>query len=190
MRRVSLFVDQKCDGRKVREWCICKAKLSTYCEPSRSAAFASSNCGSPTAGTPQGVPRHPRGTRDALDQGMTFDGKLDRRLLAHPGVRRPRRPDLTTFQLLPWYDEGAGWRGSSATSSTSTAALDGCPRQQLRRVRGEAAPRATPSSSRPRSSTSTSRARDGRRHRCRSTAAVTSTYCPTTPRANCDDEPS
>jgi glutamine synthetase len=72
---------------------------------------------------------------DALDDGMTFDGS------AIDGFSRVQesdvlaRPDLTTFQLLPWYPEGAG----VASVFCDIVELDGtafvgCPRQQLRRV--------------------------------------------------------
>ena len=80
----------------------------------------------------------PAELEDALDQGMTFDGS------SIDGFSRTQesdvlaRPDLTTFQLLPWYEEGAGVARASATSSTSTARPLTDARQQLRRVLGEA----------------------------------------------------
>ncbi|HEV3267962.1 MAG TPA: glutamine synthetase family protein, partial [Acidimicrobiales bacterium] len=45
------------------------------------------------------------------------------------------RPDLTTFQLLPWYEQGAGVaRVFCDIVNIDGTAFDGCPRQQLRRV--------------------------------------------------------
>jgi glutamine synthetase len=50
----------------------------------------------------------PAELEDALDDGMTFDGS------AIDGFSRTQesdvlaRPDLTTFQLLPWHAEGEG----------------------------------------------------------------------------------
>ena len=72
---------------------------------------------------------------DALDEGMIFDGS------AIDGFSRVQesdvlaRPDLTTFQLLPWYADGAG----VASVFCDIVRIDGepfegCPRQQLRRV--------------------------------------------------------
>ncbi len=77
----------------------------------------------------------PAELEDALDQGMTFDGS------AIDGFSRTTesdllaKPDLTTFQILPWYDEGA----PVARVLCDIVTLDGtpfygCPRQQLRRV--------------------------------------------------------
>ena len=49
------------------------------------------------------------------------------------------RPDLTTFQLLPWYEEGAGVaRVFCDIVNIDGTPFDGCPRQQLRRVLDEA----------------------------------------------------
>lgn len=81
----------------------------------------------------------PAELEDALDQGMTFDGS------SIDGFSRTQesdvlaRPDLTTFQLLPWYDEGAGVaRVFCDIVNIDGTPFDGCPRQQLRRVLGEA----------------------------------------------------
>ena len=81
----------------------------------------------------------PAELEDALDQGMTFDGS------AIDGFSRTKesdvlaRPDLTTFQLLPWYEEGAGVaRVFCDITNIDGTPFDGCPRQQLRRVLGEA----------------------------------------------------
>ena len=76
---------------------------------------------------------------DALDEGMTFDGS------AIDGFSRVQesdvlaRPDLTTFQLLPWYPEGSG----IASVFCDIVEIDGtpfvgCPRHQLQRVLADA----------------------------------------------------
>jgi glutamine synthetase len=77
----------------------------------------------------------PAELEDALDQGMTFDGS------AIDGFSRTQesdvlaRPDLTTFQLLPWYEEGAGVaRVFCDINNIDGTPFEGCPRQQLRFV--------------------------------------------------------
>ena len=77
----------------------------------------------------------PAELEDALEEGMTFDGS------AIDGFSRTResdvlaRPDLTTFQLLPWYDEGVGVaRVFCDIHNIDGTPFEGCPRQQLRRV--------------------------------------------------------
>jgi glutamine synthetase len=80
----------------------------------------------------------PAELEDALDQGMTFDGS------SIDGFSRTSdtsesdvlaRPDLTTFQLLPWYEEGTGIaRVFCDIVNIDGTPFDGCPRQQLRRV--------------------------------------------------------
>ena len=86
-------------------------------------------------GRPKAFHVTPAELEDALDQGMTFDGS------SIDGFSRVResdvlaRPDLTTFQLLPWYDEGAGVaRVFCDIVNIDGTPFDGCPRQQLRRV--------------------------------------------------------
>ena len=81
----------------------------------------------------------PAELEDALEQGMTFDGS------AIDGFSRTQesdvlaRPDLTTFQLLPWYEEGAGVaRVFCDINNINGTPFEGCPRQQLRRVLDEA----------------------------------------------------
>ncbi len=81
----------------------------------------------------------PAELEDALDQGMTFDGS------SIDGFSRTQesdvlaRPDLSTFQLLPWYEEGAGVaRVFCDIVNIDGTPFEGCPRQQLRRVLGEA----------------------------------------------------
>ncbi len=66
---------------------------------------------------------------------MTFDGS------AIDGFSRTTesdllaRPDLTTFQLLPWYEPGEGMaRVFCDIVNIDGTPFDGCPRQQLRRV--------------------------------------------------------
>jgi len=77
----------------------------------------------------------PAELEDALDQGLTFDGS------AIDGFSRTAesdvlaRPDLTTFELLPWYEEGHGIaRVFCDIVNIDGTPFDGCPRQQLRRV--------------------------------------------------------
>ena len=77
----------------------------------------------------------PAELEDALEEGMTFDGS------AIDGFSRVResdvlaRPDLTTFQLLPWYEAGGGVaRVFCDINNIDGTPFDGCPRQQLRRV--------------------------------------------------------
>jgi glutamine synthetase len=81
----------------------------------------------------------PAELEDALDQGMTFDGS------AIDGFSRTTesdllaRPDLTTFQLLPWYEQGSGVaRVFCDIVNIDGTVFDGCPRQQLRRVLDDA----------------------------------------------------
>jgi len=81
----------------------------------------------------------PAELEDALDQGMTFDGS------AIDGFSRTQesdvlaRPDLTTFQLLPWYEEGAGVAPVFCDiNNIDGSPFEGCPRQQLRHVLDEA----------------------------------------------------
>ena len=86
-------------------------------------------------GRPKAFHVTPAELEDALDQGMTFDGS------SIDGFSRVResdvlaRPDLTTFQLLPWYEEGAGIaRVFCDIVNIDGTPFEGCPRQQLRRV--------------------------------------------------------
>jgi len=81
----------------------------------------------------------PAELEDALDDGMTFDGS------AIDGFSRTQesdvlaRPDLETFQLLPWRDEDAGVaRVFCDITNIDGTPFEGCPRQQLRRVLGGA----------------------------------------------------
>ncbi|MDE3064957.1 MAG: glutamine synthetase [Acidobacteriota bacterium] len=76
----------------------------------------------------------PAELEDALDQGMTFDGS------AIDGFSRVQesdvlaRPDLTTFQLLPWYHDAGVARVFCDITNIDGSPFEGCPRQQLRRV--------------------------------------------------------
>lgn len=77
----------------------------------------------------------PAELEDALEDGMTFDGS------AIDGFSRDSesdvlaRPDLTTFQLLPWHAEGSGVaRVFCDIVNIDGSPFEGCPRQQLRRV--------------------------------------------------------
>ncbi len=133
----------------------------------------------------------PAELEDALDQGMTFDGS------SIDGFSRTQesdvlaRPDLTTFQLLPWYEEGAGVaRVFCDIVNIDGTPFDGCPRQQLRRSSPRARAQGYTFFVAPEieyfyfEGLDTSIAR-----RYRSTAAATSTCCPTTRRASCDVAP-
>ncbi len=86
-------------------------------------------------GRPKAFHVTPAELEDALDQGMTFDGS------SIDGFSRVResdvlaRPDLTTFQLLPWYPESARVaRVFCDIVNIDGTPFEGCPRQQLRRV--------------------------------------------------------
>jgi len=81
----------------------------------------------------------PAELEDALDQGMTFDGS------AIDGFSRTTesdllaRPDLTTFQLLPWHEPGAGVaRVFCDIVNIDGTPFEGCPRQRLRHVLDDA----------------------------------------------------
>ncbi len=77
----------------------------------------------------------PAELEDALDQGMTFDGSSIDGFSRTSESDVLARPDLTTFQLLPWYDEGTGIaRVFCDIVNIDGTPFDGCPRQQLRRV--------------------------------------------------------
>jgi len=90
--------------------------------------------------------------------GHTFDGS------SIDGSLEPRSPTswpdrLTTFSSSPGTKRAPVARVFCDIVNIDGTPFDGCPRQQLRRVLGEAAGRATPSSSPRRSNTSTSRPR-------------------------------
>ena len=77
----------------------------------------------------------PAELEDALDQGMTFDGSSIDGFSRTSESDVLARPDLTTFQLLPWYEEGTGIaRVFCDIMNIDGTPFDGCPRQQLRRV--------------------------------------------------------
>jgi len=76
---------------------------------------------------------------DALDEGMTFDGS------AIDGFSRVQeadvlaKPDLETFQLLPWHGEGEGIaRVFCDIAHVDGSPFEGCPRNRLREVLGGA----------------------------------------------------
>ncbi len=130
------FTTEIQQSKKVRECLLCKAKPNTSFEPSKNVVFALSNSGSPTCwGRHKAFHVTPAELEDALDQGMTFDGS------SIDGFSRVQesdvlaRPDLTTFQLLPWYEGGAGVaRVFCDIVNIDGTPFEGCPRQQLRRV--------------------------------------------------------
>ena len=77
----------------------------------------------------------PAELEDALEMGMTFDGS------AIDGFSREvesdvlARPDLTTFQLLPWHVEGSGIaRVFCDIVNIDGTPFEGCPRQRLKSV--------------------------------------------------------
>ena len=77
----------------------------------------------------------PAELEDALDQGMTFDGSSIDGFSRTNEADVLARPDLTTFQLLPWYEEGTGIaRVFCDIVNIDGTPFEGCPRQQLRRV--------------------------------------------------------
>src|ERR1019366_4398636 len=70
-----------------------------------------------------------------LEEGMTFDGS------AIDGFSRVQeadvlaKPDLDTFQLLPWHAEGEGVaRVFCDIATVDGAPFEGCPRNRLRRI--------------------------------------------------------
>jgi glutamine synthetase len=81
----------------------------------------------------------PAELEDALEEGMTFDGS------AIDGFSRVQeadvlaKPDLDTFQLLPWHAEGEGVaRVFCDISTVDGAPFEGCPRNRLRRILDDA----------------------------------------------------
>ncbi len=86
-------------------------------------------------GRPKAFHVTPAELEDALDQGLTFDGSSIDGFSRVEEADVLARPDLTTFQLLPWYDEGAGVaRVFCDIVNLDGTPFDGCPRQQLRKV--------------------------------------------------------
>jgi glutamine synthetase len=81
----------------------------------------------------------PAELEDALDQGLTFDGSSIDGFSRTTESDVLARPDLSTFELLPWYEPGHGIaRVFCDIVTIDGAPFLGCPRQQLRRVLGEA----------------------------------------------------
>src|SRR5579862_654617 len=86
-------------------------------------------------GIPKAFSITPAELENALDEGMTFDGS------AIDGFSRVQeadvlaRPDLKTFQLLPWHgaDESVA-RVFCDISTLSGTPFEGCPRHALRRT--------------------------------------------------------
>ena len=85
-------------------------------------------------GTPKSFNITPAEMENALDEGMTFDGS------AVDGFSRVQesdvlaRPDLTTFQLLPWRDgDLAVARVFCDVLNLDGTPFEGCPRNVLRR---------------------------------------------------------
>jgi len=77
----------------------------------------------------------PAELEDALDQGLTFDGSSIDGFSRTTESDVLARPDLTTFELLPWHGEGHGIaRVFCDIFNIDGTPFTGCPRQQLRRV--------------------------------------------------------
>jgi len=77
----------------------------------------------------------PAELEDALDQGLTFDGSSIDGFSRTTESDVLARPDLTTFELLPWYGEGHGIaRVFCDIYNIDGTPFSGCPRQQLRKV--------------------------------------------------------
>ncbi len=86
-------------------------------------------------GTPKAFNITPAELENALDEGMTFDGS------AIDGFSRVQesdvlaRPDLKTFQLLPWHGQGETVaRVFCDIFNLDGAPFQGCPRHTLRRT--------------------------------------------------------
>jgi glutamine synthetase len=86
-------------------------------------------------GTPKAFNITPAELENALDEGMTFDGS------AIDGFSRVQeadvlaRPDVNTFQVLPWHSQGAGVaRVFCDIFNLDGTAFEGCPRHALRRT--------------------------------------------------------
>ncbi len=86
-------------------------------------------------GTPKAFNITPAELENALDEGMTFDGS------AIDGFSRIQesdvlaRPDLKTFQLLPWHDEDdTVARVFCDIFNLDGTPFEGCPRHTLRRT--------------------------------------------------------
>ena len=129
----------------------------------------------------------PAELENALEDGMTFDGS------SIDGFSRIQEadvlaiPDPDTFELLPWSEPGAAEaRVFCDIHHLDGTPFDGDPRQVLRRH----VTTATPSTSLPTSSSSTSRHRCRANVPCRSTRAGSSTSPPATRPATCARTPS
>src|SRR3974390_278440 len=71
---------------------------------------------------------------DALDEGMTFDGSAIDGFSRVPESDVLARPDLTTFQLLPFYPDGEVVASVFCDIvQIDGSPFDGCPPQQLRK---------------------------------------------------------
>jgi len=92
-------------------------------------------CFTDVLGMPKAFNITPAELENALDEGMTFDGS------AIDGFSRVQeadvlaRPDLKTFQLLPWHSDGdAVARVFCDIFNLDGAPFEGCPRHALRRT--------------------------------------------------------
>jgi glutamine synthetase len=84
-------------------------------------------------GRPKAFHVTPAELEDALEEGMTFDGSAIDGFSRQTESDVLARPDLDTFQLLPWYEEGAGIaRVFCDIVNIDGSPFSGCPRQRLR----------------------------------------------------------
>ncbi len=81
----------------------------------------------------------PAELEDVLFEGMTFDGSSIDGFSREKEADVLARPDLDTFQLLPWHADGEGVaRVFCDITTVDGEPFDGCPRGRLRRVLDEA----------------------------------------------------
>ena len=96
----------------------------------------------------------------ALDDGITFDGASIEGFARVDEADTVALPDPSTFQLLPWRPrESAVARMFCDMRSPGGEPFEGDPRWVLKRTVARAAEMGSPSTSRPRSSSSTSATR-------------------------------
>ena len=139
-------------------------------------------------GTPKAFNITPAELENALDEGMTFDGS------AIDGFSRVQeadvlaRPDLKTFQLLPWHGQGETVaRVFCDIFNLDGTPFEGCPRHALRRTLERARSAGYTFFASPEVEYFYfARRRPARAARARSTPARTSTSAWPTCRATCD----
>jgi glutamine synthetase len=86
-------------------------------------------------GRPKAFHVTPAELEDALDEGMTFDGSAIDGFSRLEEADVLAKPDLDTFQLLPWHPDGEGVaRVFCDIATVDGAPFAGCPRNRLRGV--------------------------------------------------------